>query len=211
VIGFLITILIAIGGFRSFNRWKREQLEARRIDAALEALSIAYESRMVFDHIRSPMAHEYEWRDMPERPGEMAHDRSRRGSFYAIRKRVVDQREFFERVIKLHPKLMAMFGAEAEEPFMQLHRARREIEVAAEMLQEEAARTTSPRGSHNEEFYQQLRADVWTGVGKTTKEGDRVGKKVQEFQDEIVKLCRPVIDRQYSRSSGPPLLRCLTG
>jgi hypothetical protein len=210
LVGIFVTVLIAIGGFRSFNRWKREQLEARRIDVALEALSIAYESRMVFDHIRSPMAYEYEWRDMPERPGETEHDRSRRGSFYAVRRRVVERREFFERVVKIHPKLMAMFGAKAEQPFMQLHRARRDIEVAAEMLQEGATRSTPPRESHNEEFYRQLRGDIWAGAAKVTKEGDRVGKKLQEFQDGIEALCRPVIDRQYSRNQRPRLLPWLT-
>jgi hypothetical protein len=123
----------------------------------------------------------------------------------------VDRREFFERVIKLHPKVMAMFGAKAEESFRQLHLARREIEVAADMLQEEVTRSTSPRGSHNEEFYKQLRADVWAGVGKTAKEGDRVGKKIQDFQDGIAELCRPVLDRQYSRNYVPQPLRFLIG
>ncbi len=201
VIGFGITIVIAIGGFRSFNRWKREQLEARRIDVALEALSIAYESKYVFDHIRSPMAFEYEWREMPVRSGETESERSSRGSFFAVRKRIVDYKDFFERAIRLHPKMMAIFGAKAEEPFVKLQRARREIEVSSEMLEWESTRPRRADGS-DDELDKQLRADIWSGVGDAmkTKEGDRVGKKLNEFQAEIEELCRPIVDRQYGKS-----------
>jgi len=35
VIGLIVTTIIAIGGFRTFGRWKREKIEERRIDVAL--------------------------------------------------------------------------------------------------------------------------------------------------------------------------------
>jgi len=39
--GFGITIGIAVGGFRTFGRWKREKLEERRIEVAIDALASA--------------------------------------------------------------------------------------------------------------------------------------------------------------------------
>jgi hypothetical protein len=42
IIGFCITIGIAIGGFRTFGRWKREKIEEKRIDVAIEALALTY-------------------------------------------------------------------------------------------------------------------------------------------------------------------------
>jgi hypothetical protein len=48
LVGFGITITIAIGGFRSFERWRREKLEERRIETAFEALTIAHETKFIF-------------------------------------------------------------------------------------------------------------------------------------------------------------------
>jgi hypothetical protein len=109
IVGFLITLGIAIGGFRTFGRWKREKLEERKIEIAFEGLSIAYETKFIFDAIRSPAAFPYEWRDMPRMDGETDNDWSRRGSFYAILKRIANNKDFFERIWKLQPRFMAVF------------------------------------------------------------------------------------------------------
>ena len=62
IIGFIITVAIAIGGFRTCDRWKREKLEEKRIDTAIEALALVYESKFIFDrirksHVRPPLSH----------------------------------------------------------------------------------------------------------------------------------------------------------
>jgi hypothetical protein len=200
IIGLIITIVIAIGGFRTFGRWKKEQLEGKRIEIAIEALSIAYESGPVFDHIRSIMASDYEWSDMPQKDGESEADRRGRGTFYATAKRIQDHRDFFERVARLQPRFMAMFGAKTSDIFLLLHRSRREIEVATQMLSWRVGEERHGR-SGDQELYRQMEADIWTGVGDAakTKEGDRVGRKLKEFQDGIEALCRPVIERGYGK------------
>ncbi len=134
LLGFAITGLIAWGGFRSFNRWKREQLEGRRIEIAFDLLAITYESKYVFDNIRSPMSFPYEWEDLPKRPGETEEQWRSRGSYYAVRKRVSEAKPFFDRYFKLQPKCMAIFGPQIEATFLLLHKSRREVEVASEML-----------------------------------------------------------------------------
>jgi hypothetical protein len=48
IIGFGITVAFGIAGFRTFRKWKREQIEERRIETAIEALSLAYQSKYVF-------------------------------------------------------------------------------------------------------------------------------------------------------------------
>jgi|SRR5262249_4873721 len=70
IIGFIITVAIAIGGFRTFDRWKRERLEEKRIDTAIEALALVYESKFIFGHIRNEMSFGHEWQDMPKRQDE---------------------------------------------------------------------------------------------------------------------------------------------
>ena len=53
IVGMLLTLGIATTGFRTFGRWKREKLEERRIETAIDALALVYESKFIFDHIRS--------------------------------------------------------------------------------------------------------------------------------------------------------------
>jgi hypothetical protein len=95
IIGFAITIVIAVGGFRSFGRWQREQIEEKRIDTAVDALVLIREAKWVFDNIRSPMSFDYEWKDMPKTEGEDDALRRTKGSYFAILKRVQFHREFF--------------------------------------------------------------------------------------------------------------------
>src|SRR5258708_4346407 len=112
IIGFLIPVGIAGGGFRTFGRWKREKIEERRIDIALEALSIAYEAEGVFETIRNPGSFGYETDDMPrwERESESDEDYKYRKTYYVPLKRIDNQKEFFMQVLKLKPQFMAVFG-----------------------------------------------------------------------------------------------------
>lgn len=80
IVGFLVTISIAVGSFRTFNRWKREKIDETKVQVALDGLAIAYDSKYVFAHIRSPFVSSAEWEDMPTRSGEENHKRSQRGT-----------------------------------------------------------------------------------------------------------------------------------
>jgi hypothetical protein len=190
IIGFIITTTIAIGGFRTFERWKREKLEEKRIDTAIEALALAYESKFIFDHIRSEMSFGYEWQDMPVQH-ESEERRNARGPFYAMLKRIEMNKEYFDRAWKLQVRCTAIFGPEVEETFLLLQKARREVEVSAGMLY----RNPEPdfKSSDNLETWNSFRADVWPAYGKLAK---------ADFKDRLEKLCRPVIDREYGTKSG---------
>jgi hypothetical protein len=202
LIGFAITIGIAIGGFRTFERWKREKIEERRIDIALEALSLAYEAQGVFDTIRNPGAFSYEWEDMPEVEGESRQDRDYKKTYYVILKRLDNQRDFFLRVLKLQPQFMAVFGPETEEIFKELNWARVHVQVSAQsLMRPERGEWTSERQKRRT----QMEADVWTGLGdvhsqEELPEGDRVKKRLDAFKERIVKVCRPIVDREFKES-----------
>ena len=128
---------IAWFGFRTFERWHREKIEEKRIDTAIEALALVYESKFIFDNIRSPMSFDYEWKDMPEALAEQ--QRNARGQFYAIlRSASQAHKDFFERAWKMQVRCTALFGPSVEETFLLMQRARREIEVSAEMLLRDA-------------------------------------------------------------------------
>jgi len=194
IVGFAITLGIAKGGFRTFDRWKREKIEEKRIDTAIDALALVHEGKFIFDHIRSEMSFPYEYKDMPEGYGSEV-DRNARGPFYAILKRIDAHKEFFERAWKIQVRCTALFGPHVEEIFLLMHRARREIEVSAEML------LRDPRPSvetpQNLQTWDRFRADVWPTYGSMASGGDRVGQKLSDFRAKMEDLCRPIIDRQY--------------
>ena len=191
IIGFLITLGIAFGGFRTFGRWRREKLEERKIEIAFDMLGIVYESKYIFDAIRSPMSFEYEWKEMPEDVGNNDADRRRRGPFFATLKRIEAQHDFFEKTWKLQPRCMAVFGSVAEEIFLFMHRARREIEVAAQMLVYHDL-------GNDRELIRQFERDVWN-IGEYEPEKDRVGTKLKEFSTRAEALCRPIINQEFGK------------
>lgn len=200
LLGLLATIVLAVIGFTTLGRWRRERVEGRRIEVAFEALEIAYKTKHVFEYIRSPLIEGYEWVDMPQVASDTDDIRSRRGSLYAIGKRVDANKDFFEEVWKCHAKCMAVFGPSAEEIFLELHKARQKIDIAIKMLIRHV--DDAPiRPDPHADLWQQLRADLCGAEGELANDGDRVGRHLTAFKDGIEKLCRPVVDRTYGRQS----------
>lgn len=202
IFGFGITIAIAVGGFRSFDRWRREKLEERRIDTAFEALTIAHETKFIFGNIRSPLTEGYEWADMPAWENDTEDRRRQRGPYFAAIKRINSNAKFFEKIWAIQPRCMALFGASVEQTFIKLHQARRHIEVAAQMLAQRA-NDEDPYRDDTEDtkrLYQQLRSDIWD-QGGYQPELDRVGRLLKEFVAETIAYAEPVVDQQYRKNS----------
>lgn len=194
-IGLILSGSIAFFGFRTFERWKREMIEERRIEVAFETLALAYEAKYIFDHIRSPLSTSVEWADMPTRPGETAGDRSRRGAFYAAFKRIEQNKEFFERVWKLQPRCMAVFGRGVEGAFMKLHKARRRIEVAAEMLADPTLNDVDVEADRA--LVLQMRRDLWALGQKNDQEDGSIGALLREFEQELERIAQPIVAGKY--------------
>src|SRR4051812_27248391 len=96
IIGFLMTGGIALGSFRTFDRWKREKIEEKKLEIALEALSAAYEAQMIFEDIQRPFIGAYEYADMPTE-GLTEKQTKARQSLYAVINRLHRHIGFFER------------------------------------------------------------------------------------------------------------------
>jgi hypothetical protein len=103
------------------------------VETAIEALALVYESKFIFDHIRSEMSFPYEWKDMPDSYGT-EEQRNARGPFYAVLMRIQANKGFFERAWKMQVRCTALFGPQVEETFLLIQRARRQMEVSAGML-----------------------------------------------------------------------------
>ena len=153
---------------------------------AYEFLALAYESKYVFDTIRSPMSYSNEYQDMPKKAGETDAEWDRRGPYYAILKRVERHKDFFERAFRLQPRCMAVFGTSAEDIFFLMHKSRREIEVSAQML--------AWRQGFSAELHEQMERDIWDQSG-VEAEKDKVGNRLKDFRLKTEAMCRPVVDR----------------
>ncbi len=194
ITGLFITSFIAIAGFRSFSRWRREQIEGRKIDLALEALSLAYESKAVFGHIRSRVMYKGEGADVPEMVGESDEHKRQRQSFFAVLKRIESGNDYFVRIWALQPKFIAIFGEKTEEIFDQLHKARRDIESTASVMVFEG----EPFDPKDQAYNEELKGYRTTIFGPMRRgDGDPVAEKLDDFRKRIDELCRPVVDRTY--------------
>lgn len=186
--GLVITVAIAIAGFMTFDKWRREKLEEKRIEVAIDALALCYEARFIFDGIRSPLAFAGEWEDMPEIGPDA--ERSQRGAFFATLKRIRASKYFFDRAWKIQVKCAALFGSQVEDTFLLMQKVRREIEVSAEMLMHDPhPQDTSPQ---NQRLWQKWRNNVWAITND-----DAVSTRLKRFREEIEKLCRPIVDHGY--------------
>ena len=202
ICGLAISALFAFRGLRTFDKWRQEQIEQRKIEVALEALAMAYEAKYVFEQIRSRLSTSVEWQDMPQIAGENDSERLRRGSYYAIFKRMQRHSDFFDRTWKLQPKFMAVFGVDSEKTFGLLHKARSSIEVACETLMWEFKEQPSREDKENRDFWLQMRTDIWASPGPRA-ERDQVGRDLDSFVEKIEVLCRPVIKQGYKAPKAP--------
>lgn len=194
IVGMALTLGIAATGFRTFGRWKREKLEEKRIEAAIDALAMVYEGKFIFDHIRSGFVFEGESKDLPHRPGESDDLWRVRGRYFAILKRIEANREFFERAWKLQVRCTAIFGPKMEDIFLLLQRARREVEVAAAMLLENPEPTLATED--NNRTWRELHDNVWAPQAKLPGHSDNIGKMLIDFREQIEALCRPIVDHE---------------
>lgn len=86
LIGLFVTGYFAYAGLRTFDRWKQEKLEEKRIDVAIDALAIGFEAAVVFDEIRSRSLKIHEYADL-KTAGDDQPSRQQRGPL-AILKRL---------------------------------------------------------------------------------------------------------------------------
>jgi hypothetical protein len=195
-LGLLLTIIgLAMAGFglRTFSKWRREKIEERKIELAFEALSLAYESKAVFGHIRSRVMLSGEGADVPPLAEESEKHKRHRQSFYAVLKRIEASNDYFARVWKLQPKFIAVFGDRTERIFDQLHRARSDIEAVASTVVFE----NEPSDRTDRSYREQSRAYVENVFGSVRGTPDPVNEKLDNFRKEMDALCLPVVDRTY--------------
>jgi hypothetical protein len=184
-LGLLITFGIATLGFRTFDKWKREKIEERRIDIALEALALAYEAESVFASTR-------EW---PELADIEDPDRRRAAaSYFGVLKRLDNHKDYFERVWKVQPRFMAVFGKDRADIFKRVHEAHSNIFFSAMRLMQSAKNGELYGDTHRQQYRERLENDVYNA----DEDSDRIAPKVKEFVAGVEKCCLPLVTHRYA-------------
>jgi len=207
LVGIAVTGTVAALGLKSFEKFKREKIEERRIEVALDALTLAYESKFVFQNIRARAFTSDEVEDGSDEshavPGGIKILlREAQKSPYAVIMRIRNSAEFFERVVKIEPRFMAVFGAETEAIFQQLYNARTQLEAAAGQLFEMGRIEYDPDDEFSTKQLREMKDLVYRGPTES-KDKDRIGDLADGFRTKIEAICRPVVDHQYGQYGKP--------
>jgi hypothetical protein len=197
LLGIIVTGAIAAFGFRTFEKWKREKIEERRIEVAIDALAIAYEAKFVFESVRSPFIRSYEYEGgYTEADSVRITLRDGQKGPYAVLKRLEQHEDFFTRIRKVEPVFMAIFGRETESIFKRLYEARTLLEHQAQGLFEEERYETDPKDIGARDRKRELRASVFASADEKKKD-DKIGDLVKEFTERIEGICRPIVDQEF--------------
>jgi hypothetical protein len=199
LIGIIVTGWLAFAGLKTFGRWKRERLEEKRIDVAIEALAIAFEARLVFDDIRARFTRTYVYADTKTDgvPDGKNRQRTLQDSCAAVLKRVEAHQPFFDKALALEPKFVAVFGRDKDAVFERLFSARKRVIDTVEALLDDSRVELDPDDSEGRGRRVKWRKQIFASPGIVDEE-DEVGKSLQQFRDEIEKLCRPIVDRTFN-------------
>ena len=133
---------------------------------------------------------------MPKRPGESDDDRSARGVFFAILKRLQNRAEFFQRAYALQPRVAAVLGPQHDSLFENLFGARNAVEFAAQEMTWRIPPTPIERSEEDFQRRMRYRGIVWEDFA----DDDEVEPKLDEFRREVETCCRPIVRRRFEKT-----------
>jgi hypothetical protein len=158
---------------------------------------MGYESQLVFDDIRSRFAKVHELAEMKTDDTPAANDRwGEEDSLRALIRRVDNQKPFFDKVLALEPKFVAIFGRDKDTIFERLFTARQQVIATAELLIDECRIEPKPKNIECRNQRVKWRKQIFASPRVVDPE-DEVGKLLQQFRGEIEELCRPIVESSF--------------
>jgi hypothetical protein len=172
---------------RSLSDWQRRSAFAE------SALADVYEAQVRMSAIRSPLSFENENSDRSGRADESEQVRQQRDHYYPVIRRARDNSDFFTGFYAKRYRAVALFGAGAEVPFVELWKALRSVNVAAGMLMRDYGYAPP-----DDDFLEKMREKIWEGLA----DPDAIATQVQAAVDQAEQLFRPAIEVQVNSVGG---------
>lgn len=175
----------------TFQSYRRQKHEERRMDAAEAILTLAFKLRRIISSIRSPMTGGGELYEADKVLAEadwyktMNENEKRRAQVgQAALQRISKHQADWDRIFEIMPVARALFGQEAENQLQRIWRQITAVSVAAQMYRDD-------RGI-DQEFSEKLRRDLWE-IGGDFAARDEVGREATEAVNALENLLLPVI------------------
>lgn len=161
----------------------------RQQELAEEVLAGFYEVRHLVQGARSPVAYAGEGKTRKREPNETDNISDAKDKYFAILERLEFHQEIIAKLMSRQYRMIAWFGRQASDPFLQLSKAIWSVKVAAHMLVNNVGRA---EGRVDPERFQKWEEKIWDGYA----DSDEIAKKVDDSVAAIEALCQPVLSTQ---------------
>ena len=172
------------------NEWRRQIVGKRKFELAEQVLASFYEVRDLFVWVRSPAAFGGEG-ETRKAEGEDENVRRTRNIYFVPIERMQKHSELFAQLQSQRYSFMALFGAEAVEPFDLLRRVQVRISVSAQTLIGMAGNENARE--RNQALWERCESDVWDGMYEARGQEDPIKTSMANLINLIEVLCRPVL------------------
>ena len=171
---------------RKFNHIVKISHWEQQSEFAQAHLATFYEAKARLHAIRSPASYSSENDNRPGRADERDTVRNARDSYYPVLRRVSQASEFFNEFYAARYRAVALFGAEAEEPFKLIWRAVNRVQSSASMLLQEQMHRDHPNVTSTR---QRMENQIWEGAA----DEDTIAADVETAVEQAEAIFRPVI------------------
>jgi hypothetical protein len=202
LIGALAVFYAAHKGADTFQQWRRQKSEERRIELAEQVLTLSYKLRRAIEGIRSPAMFEPESSTVYDEltKNGVINDNTPVGhkgilaTAQATLSRTNSNKQLWDSLLDTMPSAKAVFGDEIETALNQIWTQRGRIIVAAQRY----ARTIHDRHAPTDEALEQqlkrnerVEAIIWAGAGENGD--DEIASKIDASIEALEKTLLPVI------------------
>jgi hypothetical protein len=171
---------------RGLNRWQKEMIGRRQTELAEEVLSGFYQMRDIISSVRAPIGFGGEGLTRGRGDHETEEQAKQRDRYFIPIERLNHHGQFIADLFAKGYRMKAMFGSEAEKPFVLLREVLAEIRWASLMMMM-SHRTDSPS-----------RIALWEKWENTIRysvgDDDLVEKRVEDAIISMERICRPVLE-----------------
>ena len=131
------------------------------------------------------MAYAGEGGTRPKQEGETSEEAQERDTDFVPFERINNYQEYFQRVIDIRPSIKAVFGKDKAAPLDKLLEIRRNIVVAAQMINRLKGRNYFRTEEQHQEHFDRIekyQAVIWKGLSEPDEIDEALAKAIAEME-----------------------------
>lgn len=176
--------------------WRHEMTARRRAELAEQTLAMFYEARDVIAWARTPTNLGGEGASRERKLSEADDEALLKNAIYVPIERINRRAEFWGRFEASRYAFMAVFGAEAANPYATVIHAKNRVMLSASMLVQ-----TFDRHEPTRENLQSLQNEWNSNIGWRLTDSDEIRRQINNAVSAIEGICKPAITGGSSKMS----------